>query len=87
MTTTERSTNNSHQPHYAKRSGAAKAAVALVAVLVSSTLLGGMLGLFEMRYFGGYTEVETAEALALTERTIRRDWDKARLLLSDMLKG
>jgi RNA polymerase sigma factor (TIGR02999 family) len=41
----------------------------------------------EMRYFGGYTEVETAEALDLTERTVRRDWEKARLLLMNMLKG
>ena len=40
----------------------------------------------EMRYFGGYTEAEIAEALDLTERTVRRDWDKARLLLSAMLK-
>jgi RNA polymerase sigma factor (TIGR02999 family) len=40
----------------------------------------------EMRYFGGYTEVDIAEALDLTERTVRRDWDKARLLLSAMLK-
>jgi hypothetical protein len=49
MSTTDRSTSNSHQPHYARPSGATKAAVALVAALVSSTLLGGMLGLFEMR--------------------------------------
>ena len=41
----------------------------------------------EMRYFGGYTEQEIAEALDLTERTVRRDWDKARLLLSEMLKS
>ena len=40
----------------------------------------------EMRYFGGYTEVEVAEALDLTERTVRRDWDKARLLLAAMLR-
>jgi RNA polymerase sigma factor (TIGR02999 family) len=40
----------------------------------------------EMRYFGGYTETEIAEALDLTERTVRRDWDKARLLLSELLK-
>lgn len=39
----------------------------------------------EMRYFGGFTEVEIAEALGLTERTVRRDWDKARLLLQSML--
>jgi RNA polymerase sigma factor (TIGR02999 family) len=41
----------------------------------------------EMRYFGGYTEAEIAEALELTERTVRRDWDKARLLLAAMLKS
>jgi RNA polymerase sigma factor (TIGR02999 family) len=41
----------------------------------------------EMRYFGGYTEVEIAEALELTERTVRRDWDKARMLLGAMLKS
>ena len=40
----------------------------------------------EMRYFGGYTEVEIAETLGLTERTVRRDWDKARLLLMNALK-
>jgi RNA polymerase sigma factor (TIGR02999 family) len=36
----------------------------------------------EMRYFGGMTEVEIGEALGLTERTVRRDWDKARMLLT-----
>jgi RNA polymerase sigma factor (TIGR02999 family) len=41
----------------------------------------------EMRYFGGYTEAEIGEALELTERTVRRDWDKARLLLGAMLKS
>lgn len=40
----------------------------------------------EMRYFGGYTEAEIGEALELTERTVRRDWDKARLLLGALLK-
>ncbi len=40
----------------------------------------------EMRYFGGYTEAEVAEALGVADRTVSRDWDKARLLLSSMLK-
>ncbi len=40
----------------------------------------------EMRYFGGYTEDEIAQALDVTERTVRRDWDKARLLLMAFLK-
>ncbi|MFO1273137.1 MAG: ECF-type sigma factor [Rubrivivax sp.] len=35
----------------------------------------------EMRYFGGLTEAEIAEALGVSERTVRRDWEKARLLL------
>jgi RNA polymerase sigma factor (TIGR02999 family) len=41
----------------------------------------------EMRYFGGYTETEIAEALDLTERTVRRDWDKARMILLAMFQS
>jgi RNA polymerase sigma factor (TIGR02999 family) len=37
--------------------------------------------LVEMRYFGGYTEEEIAELLGVTERTVRRRWDKARAWL------
>jgi RNA polymerase sigma factor (TIGR02999 family) len=40
----------------------------------------------EMRYFGGYSEAEIGEALQVTERTVRRDWEKARLLLASMLR-
>lgn len=40
----------------------------------------------EMRYFGGYSEAEIAEALGVTTRTVRRDWEKARLLLSAILE-
>lgn len=32
----------------------------------------------ECRYFAGYTEAETADILGVTERTVRRDWVKAR---------
>jgi RNA polymerase sigma factor (TIGR02999 family) len=39
----------------------------------------------EMRYFGGLTEPEIAQALGVTERTVRRDWQKARLLLREAL--
>jgi RNA polymerase sigma factor (TIGR02999 family) len=35
----------------------------------------------ECRYFGGLTEEETAQALGLTARTVRRDWVKARAWL------
>jgi RNA polymerase sigma factor (TIGR02999 family) len=41
----------------------------------------------EMRYFGGFTEAEIGTALGVTERTVRRDWEKARLLLRAMLTG
>lgn len=40
----------------------------------------------EMRYFGGLTEEEVAAALQVSERTVRRDWQKARLLLSVALR-
>jgi RNA polymerase sigma factor (TIGR02999 family) len=39
----------------------------------------------EMRYFGGMTEAEVATALGISERTVRRDWEKARLLLAEAL--
>ena len=32
----------------------------------------------QMRYFGGYSEKEIAETLEVTERTVQRDWEKAR---------
>jgi RNA polymerase sigma factor (TIGR02999 family) len=40
----------------------------------------------EMRFFGGLTEQEVAEALGVTDRTVRRDWDRARMLLSVSLR-
>jgi RNA polymerase sigma factor (TIGR02999 family) len=40
----------------------------------------------EMRYFGGLSEDEIAAALGVTDRTVRRDWEKARLLLAVALK-
>ncbi|HRQ66255.1 MAG TPA: ECF-type sigma factor [Xanthomonadaceae bacterium] len=39
----------------------------------------------ECRYFAGYTEPETAEALGVTDRTVQRDWAKARALLYEAL--
>ena len=39
----------------------------------------------EMRYFGGMSEPEIAQALGVTDRTVRRDWEKARLLLREAL--
>jgi len=40
----------------------------------------------ELRYFAGFTEIETAAALDLSERTVRRLWEKARVLLSALLR-
>jgi RNA polymerase sigma factor (TIGR02999 family) len=39
----------------------------------------------EMRYFVGMTEVQIAESLGVTDRTVRRDWEKAKLLLTASL--
>jgi RNA polymerase sigma factor (TIGR02999 family) len=41
----------------------------------------------EMRYFAGMKDAEIAEALGVTDRTVRRDWEKARLLLAHALKA
>lgn len=41
----------------------------------------------ELRYFAGMTEAEVADVLGVTERTVRRDWDKARALLRTLLAG
>ena len=40
----------------------------------------------EMRYFGRLSEAEIAACLGVTERTVQRDWQKARLLLAQALR-
>lgn len=40
----------------------------------------------EMRFFVGLSEAEIAEALGITDRTVRRDWQRAKMLLSVSLK-
>jgi len=45
-----------------------------------------LMQVVEMRYFAGLLESEIAEALGVTERTVRRDWQKARMLLSVALE-
>ena|SRR5215469_17031223 len=44
-----------------------------------------LVRIVEMRYFAGMTETEIGEALGMTERTVRRDWEKARMLLAATL--
>ena len=45
----------------------------------------GLARLVEMRFFGGMTEPEIAEALGLSVRTVSREWQKARALLLTLL--
>jgi RNA polymerase sigma factor (TIGR02999 family) len=40
----------------------------------------------QMRYFGGYSEQEIAETLGISDRTVQRDWEKARLILAAALR-
>ena len=45
-----------------------------------------LVHVIEMRYFAGMSEEETAGALGVTDRTVRRDWHKARVLLAAMFQ-
>lgn len=38
--------------------------------------------LVDLRYFGGFTETETAGILGITDRTVRRDWKVAKAWLA-----
>ena len=40
----------------------------------------------ECRFFAGLTEVETAEAMGVSDRTVRRNWIKAKTLLHQFLE-
>ena len=46
-----------------------------------------MAEVVELRYFGGLTVEETAEALGLSRGTVVRDWKVARLWLRRELTG
>lgn len=41
----------------------------------------------ELRYFGGLSVDETADVLGVAERTVKRDWQAARLFLYRELRG
>lgn len=45
-----------------------------------------LVRIVEMRYFVGLTDIEIAQALGVTDRTVRREWEKARLLLAAALR-
>ena len=44
-----------------------------------------LVDVVQLRYFAGMTEQEIALALSINERTVRRDWEKARMLLLEAL--
>jgi RNA polymerase sigma factor (TIGR02999 family) len=45
-----------------------------------------LVRLVELRFFAGLTEEETAQTLGTSERTVRRDWLKARAFLFHALR-
>lgn len=45
-----------------------------------------LASIVQMRYFGGFEEAEIASALGISTRTVKRDWQKARLVLAAMLQ-
>ena len=44
-----------------------------------------LVKIIEMRYFAGMTDGEIGRVLGVTDRTVRRDWERGRLLLAGML--
>jgi RNA polymerase sigma factor (sigma-70 family) len=50
-----------------------------------SALDARMAKIVEMRYFAGFDDDEIATALGITDRTVRREWQKARLYLAQSL--
>jgi RNA polymerase sigma factor (TIGR02999 family) len=46
-----------------------------------------LLQVVECRFFAGYSETETAEALGVSARTVERDWLRARVWLKRALTG
>ncbi|MGQ0620807.1 MAG: ECF-type sigma factor [Panacagrimonas sp.] len=56
------------------------------ALLSLETLDPRLAEVVQMRYFGGLTDAEVSEALGLSERTVRRNWEKARAILRTMLE-
>jgi RNA polymerase sigma factor (TIGR02999 family) len=47
---------------------------------------GRLVQVVELKYFGGLKSEEIAAALGIAERSVRRDWQKARVLLHEELK-
>jgi RNA polymerase sigma factor (TIGR02999 family) len=70
-----------------ERSGSAEQILAVHEALDElATVAPRLAQVVELRYFGGLTEPEIAEALGITDRTVRRDWQKGQLLLREALE-
>jgi RNA polymerase sigma factor (TIGR02999 family) len=50
------------------------------------TLEPALAQVVEMRYFGGYSDTQIAAALQISDRTVRRHWDKARAFILTQLQ-
>ncbi len=46
-----------------------------------------LMHLVECRFYAGYSEIETGELLGLSERTVRRDWMRAKAWLYDAIRN
>lgn len=51
-----------------------------------ATLDDRLVRVVECRFFGGLSAAETAEALGTSQRTVERDWTRARAYLHEMLR-
>jgi RNA polymerase sigma factor (TIGR02999 family) len=56
------------------------------ALEILETLDERLARIVECRFFAGLSEVETALALGISDRTVRRDWIKARTILHGLLE-
>jgi RNA polymerase sigma factor (TIGR02999 family) len=80
--------NTTHLESHAESNDGAVQILEVDAALLELANYGERLReLVEMRYFAGMTETQIALVLDVTERTVRRDWNKARLLLRDILNN
>jgi RNA polymerase sigma factor (TIGR02999 family) len=65
------------------RSDVLEVAEALQALAATDPRLASVV---EMRYFAGFSDEEIGQALGVTDRTVRRDWEKARAYLMVALR-
>jgi len=75
----------------AEEAGADARAIEILAVDRALTALAALnerlSRLVELRFFAGLTEEEVAQVMGTSERTVRRDWRKARAYLFQALGG